>query len=293
MHPSRTTRTCSPQRNASPPASPARPRGRVRMTDPPPWHTREPSAGRRQGPRSSLELGPDRLRVALAADEEPSRLIDTRCSVGLEALPYVLGVAGEHQGRPGLTVPVPIATAVQPAAASPPSAPCPGGAGDRRLAAPVLRPRCGVRPGRGPATEPGRPAPARSGARRPAPERELGGGDRPRYAHSAASTGHGVESRATRSASNIRLPTPASPHVLSVGLTHRRTRLTRHGGQEAQQADRRRSPWRVGAMSWRSLAHLAGASSLRALAAPHELGARRRCGTTSAAPRWRSGVAAP
>ncbi len=199
MHPSRTTRTCSPQRNASPPASPARPRGRVRMTDPPPWHTREPSAGRRQGLRSSLELGPDRLRVALAADEEPSRLVDTRCPVGLEALPYVLGVAGEHQGRPGLSVPVPIATAVQPTAASPPSAPCPGGAGDRRLAAPVLRPRCGVRPGRGPATEPGRPAPARSGARRPAPERELGGGDRPRYEHSAASTGHAVESRATRS----------------------------------------------------------------------------------------------
>jgi hypothetical protein len=62
-------------------------------------------------PRSSLELGPDRQRVALAADEEPSRLIDTRCPVGLEALPYVLSVAGEHQGRPRLTVPMPIATA--------------------------------------------------------------------------------------------------------------------------------------------------------------------------------------
>ena len=58
----------------------------------------EPSAGRRQGRGRRLELGPDRLRVALAADEEPSRLVDTRCPVGLEALPYVLGVASEHQG---------------------------------------------------------------------------------------------------------------------------------------------------------------------------------------------------
>jgi len=63
------------------------------------------------GPRSSLELSPDRLRVALAADEQRGRLIGARRPVGLEALPYVLGVAGEHQGRPRLTVPVPIATA--------------------------------------------------------------------------------------------------------------------------------------------------------------------------------------
>jgi len=61
----------------------------------------------------------------------------------------------------------------------------------------------------------------------------------------------------------------------------------------ARRADRRRSPRRAGAMSRRSLAHLAGASSLPAPAAPQELAARRRCGTTSAAPRWRSGVAAP
>jgi len=246
------------------------------------------------GPRSSLELGPDRLRVALAADEERDRLIDTRCPVGLEALPDVLGVAGEHQGRPGLTVPVPIATAVQPTAASPPSAPCPGGAGDRRLTAPVLRPRCGVRPGRGPATEPGRPAPARSGARRPAPERELGGGDRPRYEHSAASTGPAVESRATRSGIKHQAANAGQP-ACPVCWPHASTHSAHPGTvvREAQQADRRRSPWRVGAVSWRSLAHLAGASSLRAPAAPHELGARRRCGTTSAAPRWRNGVAAP
>ncbi len=84
------------------------------------------------------------------------------------------------------------------------------------------------------------------------------------------------------------------PQVLPVGLTHQTH--SAHPGKvvrEAQQADRRRSPWRVGAMSQRSLAHLAGASSLPAPAAPHELAARRRCGTTSAAPRWRSGVAAP
>ncbi len=47
----------------------------------------------------------------MAADEQRDRLVDTRCPVGLEALPYVLGVAGEHQGRPRLTVPVPLATA--------------------------------------------------------------------------------------------------------------------------------------------------------------------------------------
>ena len=52
-------------------------------------------------PRSSLELGPDRLQVALAADEERGRLVDTRCPVGLEALPDVLGVAGEHQAVHG------------------------------------------------------------------------------------------------------------------------------------------------------------------------------------------------
>jgi len=63
--------------------------------------------------------------------------------------------------------------------------------------------------------------------------------------------------------------------------------------REARRVGRRRCRWRARATSQRALERPAGAASRPARAAPPEPAARRRYGTRSAAPRWRSGVAAP
>jgi len=86
MHPSRTTRTCSPQPNASPPASPTRPRGRVRT------RTRPRGGGggerRRPGPAPDHPTLPATPFAAAVSGSSRLDLVDQPLDVQMHAAAY-------------------------------------------------------------------------------------------------------------------------------------------------------------------------------------------------------------